>query len=233
MKKVYTYLVVILGLVFSCSSGGGDDAPEQPTVNTAPTVPVQVYPLNNTLCINNAIDFQWDASNDAENDQISYVVEISENSDFSSLTQTRTVNSNTTNITLEKGKSFYWRVKAIDNRDAESGFSSVSQFLTEGDGVSNHLPFVAELVAPSIDEIINGTSVTLSWTASDVDNDTLTFDVYLDTASDPVTKVSENQTGTAYNATSLTTATTYYFKVVVKDDKGGITIGQVWSFKTQ
>lgn len=233
MKKVYTYLVVILGIVFSCSSGGGDDSPEQPTVNTTPTVPRQVYPLNNTLCINNAIDFQWNASNDAENDRISYVVEISENSDFSSLTQTRTVNTNTSNITLEKGKSFYWRVKALDNRDAESGFSSVSQFLTEGDGESNHLPFVAELVAPSIDEIINGTSVTLSWTASDVDNDTLTFDVYLDTASDPVTKVSENQTVTTYDVTSLTAATTYYFKVVVKDDKGGITIGQVWSFKTQ
>lgn len=232
MKKGHKYLAVILGLIFSCSSSG-DDTLDQQTVNKAPTIPKQVYPLNNTLCINNAIDFQWDASNDADDDPISYTVEISENSNFSNLTQTRTVNTTTTNILLEKGKSFYWRVKALDSRDEESGFSLVSQFLTEGDGVSNHLPFVAQLIAPRIDEVINGTSAALSWTASDADNDALTFDVYLDTVNSPATKVSENQTETTYSATSLTAATTYYFKVVVKDAHGGVTLGQIWSFKTQ
>lgn len=237
MIKVYIYLAVILGLVYSCSgsgSGEGEDIPDEQeeVMNTAPTIPTQVYPLNNTLCINNTIDFQWDAATDANNDRISYRIEVSENSDFSIFTEAKTVNNATTQITLDKGKSFYWRVKALDDNDAESAFSSVSQFLTEGDGVSNHLPFVAELVAPNLDQEINTTNVTLSWTASDFDNDALTFDVYLDTASNPQTKVSENQTATTYNAMGLLPSQTYYFKVVVKDVHGGVTLGQVWRFKT-
>ena len=236
MKKGYIYFVLIIGLAYSCSGGGDGGEPEekeQPISNTAPTVPVQVYPLNNTLCIDNNIAFQWEASSDVDNDRITYSVEISEDNNFSTLTATRTSSSNTSIITLEKGKSFYWRVKAMDNRDEDSSFSSVSQFLTEGDGISNHLPFVAELLAPKIDAVIAKTSVTLSWTANDFDNDALTFDVYLDTASNPVTKVSDNQTETTFNVTNLAPATSYYFKVDVKDEHGGVTLGQIWSFKTQ
>lgn len=96
-------------------------------------------------------------------------------------------------ISLTKGKAFYQRVKAVDSRAAESGYSSVSQFLTEGDGESNHLPFAPSLVAQALNSEIDGTSTTLSWSGSDVDGDTLTFDVYLDTNTDPTTLVSENQ----------------------------------------
>jgi hypothetical protein len=147
--------------------------------------------------------------------------------------QTKIVKALSTTIFLDKGKAFYWRVKAIDSENAESGFSTSSQFLTEGDGVKNHLPFSPDLITPTANETIDGTSAILKWSAADVDNDTLTFDIYFDTASDPLTKVSENQLETTYAVSNLTAATTYYFKVVVKDGKGGETIGQVWSFSTK
>ncbi|WP_139956596.1 fibronectin type III domain-containing protein [Flavicella sediminum] len=232
MRKAYLYLVVLVSLTYSCGGGDGEDGGPDSSVNNAPTVPSQVYPLNNTLCIDNEINFQWNASSDEDGDAISYELEISEMSDFSSLIKEKEVGGRSTTILLEKGKSFYWRVRALDARNMESDFSAVSQFLTEGEGVSNHLPFAPELVSPELDETIGGANATLSWTANDVDNDSLLFDVYLDTASAPVTKISENQTATTFNATGLTAATTYYFKVVVKDGKGGVTIGQIWSFKT-
>jgi hypothetical protein len=235
MKKSYLYLATLVIIFCSCSSGGGDDTggPDPDPVNTAPTVPVQVYPLSNTLCIDNNIVFQWNASTDAEGNSITYRVEVSENSGFSSLASDVSSSSTSRVITLEKGKSYYWRVKARDIKGEESTYSTVSNFLTEGQGVSNHLPFTPSLVEPALNSEINGNSTALSWTASDVDNDALTFDVYLDTNSNPITKVSENQSTTIYNATGLTAASTYYFKVVVKDGNGGVTIGQVWSFKTQ
>ncbi|WP_418262505.1 fibronectin type III domain-containing protein [Flavobacterium faecale] len=232
MKKTYLYLVVILGFMVSCG-GGDDNAIEETPENRPPSVPVQVYPLNQTLCINNFVDFQWNKSQDLDNDLLSYKVEISENSGFTSIVQTKTVTALSTTMSLDKGKVFYWRVKAIDTKNAQSDFSSANQFLTEGEGVTNHLPFSPDLITPVHDGIIDGTSTSLRWSASDVDNDSLTFDVYLDTASTPLTKVSENQTGTTYNASNLIAATTYYFKVVVKDGKGGETIGQVWSFSTK
>ncbi|MFC2110598.1 fibronectin type III domain-containing protein [Bacteroidota bacterium] len=235
MKKPYliTLVIVILTMI-SCGGGGStSEVEEELDVNTAPTIPSQVYPLNNTVCIDNNIIFEWNASTDAEGNRISYKIEISENSSFSPILETQTSFSESKLINLTKGKSFYWRIKAIDSQSAESDYSAVSQFLTEGDGISNHLPFAPTLVAPELNAEIDGTSTTLSWSASDVDNDALVFDVYLDTNADPTTKVVTDQSATTYNATGLTAATTYYFKVVVKDGKGGISIGQIWSFITK
>ncbi|RED47793.1 fibronectin type III domain-containing protein [Seonamhaeicola aphaedonensis] len=235
MKKAYLYLVVFTSILMSCSGGGDGDGggPDPDVENTAPTVPTLVYPLSNTLCIDNNVVFEWNASTDSEGNAITYRVEVSENSNFSTLSHDLSSSTTSRVISLEKGKSYYWRLKARDVKGAESGYSSVSQFLTEGDGVSNHLPFAPELVAPAMNSEIDGTSTTLSWTASDVDGDTLSYDVYLDTNSSPSTKVSEGQSGTSYDATGLSAASTYYFKVVVKDGNGGATIGQVWSFKTK
>lgn len=212
--------------MYSC---GKEDEPE----NMQPSIPAKIFPLNNTLCIDNAINFQWNASQDPEGDALSYRVQISDNVNFITVIENVTVSNETsTVITLEKGLSFYWRVKAIDVNNAESEYSEVSQFLTEGDPESNHLPFIPELISPVMATTISGTSTTLSWKSSDLDGDPLNFDVYLDTNTDPTTKVSENQTLTTFEATNLVANTTYYFKIVVKDDKGGATIGSVWNFST-
>lgn len=220
--------------MMSCS-GGGDDPEEvqQPDKNTAPTVPNQVYPLDNTICTDNNVVFEWNASSDAEGNRITYRIEVAENSSFSPISQTTTSTAESKLISLEKGKAYYWRIKATDNQAAESDYSPAMQFLTEGEGTSNHIPFAPSLVAPELNAEIDGTSTTLSWSASDADADTLTFDVYLDTNANPTTKVSESQSGSTYDASGLSVSTTYYFKVVVNDGNGGVSIGQIWSFSTK
>lgn len=229
MKNLYIYMALFLGVLVSC---GGDEEEIPEEENTAPSVPVQVYPLNNTLCIYNNVSFEWEASVDAEGDGITYKIEVSENDSFLPLTHSASTTSTSKTLFLSKGKSYFWRLKAVDSKNAASEFSTVSQFITEGDGVSNHIPFAPTLIAPALDSEIDGTSTILSWSASDVDSDPLTFDIYLDTNSDPTTKVSENQSETIYNATGLISGTTYYFKIVVKDDKGASSIGQIWYFST-
>ncbi|MDO9274015.1 MAG: hypothetical protein Q7T92_00515, partial [Lutibacter sp.] len=77
-----------------------------------------------------------------------------------------------------------------------------------------------------------GTSVTLAWTASDVDtSDSLTYDVYFGTVNPPTAIVSASQSASTLTKT-VSASTTYYWKVAVKDGKGGQTIGQVWNFTT-
>lgn len=236
MKKIRLYLILALGFVIISCSGGDDDPGEtqqQPDENTAPTIPNQVFPLENTICTDNNVVFEWNASTDAESNTISYRIEVSENSSFAPLLFNQTSFSESKLISLDKGKAYYWRVRAIDSRSAESGYSPAMQFLTEGEGVSNHVPFAPSLLTPALNSEIDGTSTTLSWTASDVDGDELTYDVYLDTNADPSIKVSENQSETTYNATGMSASTQYYFKIVVNDDKGASSIGQVWSFTTK
>ncbi|WP_418262508.1 hypothetical protein [Flavobacterium faecale] len=228
----YIYIIIVLGVVLSCG-GGSDDGFEPEPENMAPSTPMQVYPLNNTLCIDNNVVFEWVASTDPEQGALRYKLEIAENNTFSPLFINETITSTSRNVNLTKGKLFYWRVKAIDNKSAESAYSNVAQFQIEGEAIVNRAPLAPTLVLPTMNSEIPGFATTLSWKSSDPDNDSLTHDVYFDTVNPPLVKVSENQSATTFTTGFLTAATTYYFRVNVKDNKGVTTIGPVWSFKTK
>lgn len=232
MKFILKILgLAIVGSLTAC--GGGGDEPDSPPVeNKAPTTPTQIYPANNELCIDNAVNFQWNASTDPEGDAIKYTVEVAKSSSFSPLTESKTVTTTSTTISLEKGVAYYWRVKAFDSKNAASSPSAANSYYTEGDGVSNYVPFAPEIVAPSLGSTVSTATTTLKWTASDVDNDALTYDVYVGTVNPPTNVVSTNQTGTSYVQDPVSASTTYYWKIVAKDGKGGQTIGQVWNFDT-
>ncbi len=229
--KNLLYIIVLSISLWSCGGGGGDEPTPPPVVNTAPTVPTLTYPTNNLLCIDNVVNFQWNTSTDAEGGVITYQIEVSKNTQFSPLAHNVTSTTISKSITLEKGIAYYWRVKATDSKSASSNYSTTFNFYTEGVGITNHLPFSPVLVSPALNSVQTASTVNLQWTANDVDTgDTLTYDVYFGTANPPITVVSTQQT-TSFNA-SLSTSKTYYWKVVVKDGKGGQTIGQIWSFTT-
>ena len=231
MKK-YSILFLIGWSFLSCGGGGGDDPPTPPPAqNNPPSTPSQSAPTNNLLCIDNLVQFQWTASTDPDGDGVSYQLQIATNTGFSENLITNIVTGTTTSVSLEKGVAYYWRVKAMDVKNASSSYTSTYSFYTEGEGLSNHLPFIPSLVNPVLNTIITATSVTLEWSASDVDEDPLTFDVYFGTANPPTTKIGDNQSATSLT-TTLTATTDYYWQVIAKDDKGGQTIGQIWNFKT-
>lgn len=232
MKKIINLASISL-LVLSCSGGSDGSAPTPEPTNTAPTVPSLVAPKTSLLCIHNVVTFEWDASTDAENNPIDYQLQIATDDQFSQTIPTTPVSTRTQTVTLDKGKAYYWRVKATDSKNASSAYSNTFSFYTDGGPVANNLPFLPQLIQPEINHTIAGTTAILKWGASDLDaNDVLTYDVYLGTTNPPTTKIVENKTTTTFEATALQTATNYYWKVVVKDNKGGETNGQVWNFKT-
>lgn len=233
MKK-FIYLAALSISLGSCGSGDGSDTPPTPTENKAPTAPTLVYPTDNLLCINNVLDFQWNISTDPEGDPITYQIQVAKDNLFAEIAHTLTATTTSKSISLEKGIAYYWRVKATDNKSASSSYSATNQFYTEGLGIVNHLPFSPELVSPDLNSVQTGTSVTLQWTADDVDtNDILTYDVYFgtDTNNANLPVLSPNQSAKTYSA-DLVASKTYYWYVVVKDGQGGQTVGQVWSFTT-
>lgn len=229
--KQYIYSGIASFLLLSCS--GSDDATSNPAKNTAPTVPTLAMPTDNKLCIDNTVSLEWNASTDAENNPITYQLQIATDNQFTQIVKTSESAKPGQTATLSKGIAYYWRVKATDSNNASSNYSSTYSFYTEAVAVTNHLPFMPQLVLPELNATISGTTAALSWTASDVDtNDAHTYDVYLGTVNPPTTKVGNNITTTSLNTNSLQPATNYYWKVVVKDNKGGETIGQIWNFKT-
>ena len=231
MRKYLSLLIALT--LWSCGGGGGGDDPPDPPppTNRAPSAPTQSAPTNNLLCIDNSVQFQWSSSTDPDGDAVSYQLQIATDNQFTQNLITRTVATTSTTVSLSRGVAYYWRVKAVDSKNASSAYSSTFSFYTEGDGISNHLPFIPVLVSPEMDQVVTTASVSLEWTASDVDDDPLTFDVYFDTVNPPANVQSSDQSGTTLNV-NLSASTNYYWRVVVKDDKGGQTIGQVWKFKT-
>ncbi|RPH94666.1 T9SS C-terminal target domain-containing protein, partial [candidate division KSB1 bacterium] len=71
----------------------------------------------------------------------------------------------------------------------------------------------------------------LSWTGIDPDLDPLTYDVYFGTDSTP-SLVSTAQSGATYDPGTLTSWTTYYWRIIVYDDHDHTAQGPLWSFTT-
>ena len=76
-------------------------------------------------------------------------------------------------------------------------------------------------------------NVVLSWVCSDPDGDELTFYVYFKKGATPTeTDLATVTTQASYTVGELNLITTYYWKIVAEDDKGGKTEGPVWRFTT-
>ena len=210
MKNLNIYSLLISFTLVSCGGGESNPAPTPELQNTAPSVPTLIAPVTNKLCISNTVSFEWSTSTDAEKNPILYQLQIASDNLFAQIVNSTEVTTPVHAILLEKGKAYYWRVKATDSKNASSAYSSTFSFYTEGAAVSNHAPFLPQLVSPTNNSTISGLSTTLKWTASDVDpNDVLTFDVFLGTVENPTTKIIDNKTSTSFEAT-LQTNKKYY-----------------------
>jgi hypothetical protein len=225
----------IVGLLFISCSGGGDDPAPTPTpvvTNKAPSTPTLVTPIDNKLCVDNTVAFQWNPSTDVNNDPITYQIQVAKDNTFGQIVKTAETSNAAQTIALEKNTAYYWRIKATDSKGLSSDYSATYKFYTSGDAVVNHLPFSPELVEPALNTVLNTTTAALKWNATDVDaTDVLSYDVYFGTVNPPTSKITEN-TATKTLDVTLESAKEYFWKVVVKDNKGGETVGQVWKFKT-
>lgn len=227
MKKLL-YISILGALFFSCSKD--DEATE--VINVAPTLPTLVSPANNKLCVDKAVSFKWNASTDENNDPIVYLIEVAKDKDFTKILFTAKSAANYQNFDLEKATAYYWRVKALDNKGLSSSYSATFSLYTIGEGITNYLPFLPDLISPELNALLSATSAQLKWSAKDVDvKDKLVYDVYFGTTNPPVDLIGFNVETMSLDV-AIVGAKEYFWKVVVKDDKGGATVGQIWRFRT-
>ncbi|MGY5355619.1 hypothetical protein [Wenyingzhuangia sp. IMCC45467] len=227
--KYYIYLFTFCMIsLFSCSSDE-EETITIPDGNIAPDIPLLVYPSNNLVCIENVLKFQWSPVIDPEGSLVNYEIQIARDNIFTEIVSTLKTSNTTLDISLFRGVMYYWRVKAIDDEKASSDYSEVYNFYTEDEGELNYLPFAPTLIFPENNSELIEDSVTLNWSAEDADDDVLVYDIYLGTDKADLQIIAENLSEVKYDAV-LNTKTSYYWKVVAKDGKGGSTISQVWSF---
>ncbi|WP_242204046.1 fibronectin type III domain-containing protein [Aestuariivivens insulae] len=233
MKKSLNILVLLALASFSCSSGSDDPAGDDGNTNSKPSAPVLVFPSQNQLCTTNVLNFEWQASTNQDGSSVIYKLEIAKDNQFTNKVVDEVLTGLSKIVTLEKGLAYYWRVRARSTKSVESDYSSVAQFYTEEVPNSNHLPFAPSLISPFLGQKLEvGTAtVKLEWTGADVDNDPLTYDVYFGKDKNALNLVVDNTSAKTFEVNLDSSDATYYWKVVVKDDKGASVTGPTWYFR--
>ena len=116
----------------------------------------------------------------------------------------------------------------VDN-DGAKAYDTVTITVTEQ---SNHPPTVPSNPNPPDGATNVSTTVTLSWTCSDPDGDSLTYDVYFGTSEVPP-KVASNITTPYYNPGQLQEGKIYCWRVVAWDEHGASASSPFWQFTTE
>lgn len=228
MRYFWILSICCIGLL-ACGKKGNKAAPAAP----APTKPYLASPTQNEACINGTVVsptqskilFSWIPSTYAE----SYDVVVKNLLTQTSITQNTT--SSAVEITLLQNTPYSWQVLAKTSKTSTITPSDIWKFFNSGSGVTSHTPFPAEMVSPTQGQAISATAgkITLDWNGSDVDNDISGYDVYLGTTNSPSLLQSNVNTSILSNV-SVSSATTYYWKVVTKDARGNSTDSGVYSF---
>jgi hypothetical protein len=228
----------------ACSSGGsGDDAPpisggdDDPPPIPAPSSASLVFPEDDTECNTGVIDpdddtkstvtFEWNAAQNTDSYSVTVTNLNTGSSFFANSTTTET------DIKIDRGVPYEWFVISRAQGTTETATSATFRFYNEGAGIENYAPFPAEAVNPERGANIDATSsVTLEWSASDVDDDIAEYEIFLNGGieQDPTTSLGTTAE-TNLPDVPVTSGTTYYWKVKTTDSQGNSSTSEVFEFK--
>jgi hypothetical protein len=117
--------------------------------------------------------------------------------------------------------------------DGFGGTASATVFITVVSTPTNNPPNTPSHPVPDNGETNVSITTDLWWIGGDPDpDDTVTYDVYFGTTSDPLL-VSSNQSASTYDVGLLDYDTIYYWRIVSWDNHNASTEGIVWHFTTQ
>ena len=228
--KNYFYLMILI-LSISCS--------KDPAEVSNPTSFELIAPANNETCLEGSIIndnqkeivFQWGGSTNATSYSLD-IINLTTN-----VGQTLQSNGTSLSVKLTSAEPYSWKVIASGEAGAKSASSELWKFFLAGDEVVNYAPFPPELISPRPSATIDVNSlneIVLNWTCSDVDNDIVTYKVYLDTTdgSTLVRELDYVQNNTELGV-DVDTGGNYFWKVIAVDGEGNSSSSGVYSFKTQ
>jgi hypothetical protein len=109
-------------------------------------------------------------------------------------------------------------VTSFNQRANITQTSETYQFYLQGDGIENYAPFAPTLLTPESGKTIEPGVTTFSWEASDLDNDPLSYTLFVDTIdakqTPPSSQVDISVTQMTIN---LEAGKQYFFRVEAND----------------
>lgn len=229
MIKKYL-LICLLGLaILSCKKSAKGPVIDPPTKASLS------LPNNNEACINgtiispilSSIVFKWTASKNVE----SYDLTIKNLETNAIITQTTTALE--LPVSLSRNTPYSWFVTAKSSKTSTTAQSDIWKFYNAGEALSSYAPFPAEMVTPKMAQRVSPIAgkITLDWTGSDVDNDISNYDIYFGTTISP-TLLKSNLMESILPDIVVNASSTYYWKVITRDNKGNTSDSGVYVFYT-
>ncbi len=212
-----------------------------------PGQPILVLPANGQSDYADGF-FTWKVATDTQGSNITYDFYLAETSPANIILQQYSIDENFLNDDmiaflvgddfsilliqpLSANKTYYWKV-AARNALGETTESAVYSFNTGN--VNIYPPTAPENPSPASLATGIGRLSALAWQkSSDADGDSVSYNLYLDTAPQPARLVAADLTNNRFQVTNpLIGNTKYYWQVIAADGRGLTQPGSVWSFTT-
>lgn len=222
MKSRFIILLIAI-VIASCT--------KEPTVFQKPEKPALVSPLLNQTCTSgtvvsdsvSAIPFVWKIVPGAT----SYELDVQNLLDFTLVTKITTATQ--FSVDLQPNTPYAWWVKSRSTTTPIATSSDVWKFYSSGSGTLNYAPFPAEIDAPLFGDVVSGSTVTLTWKGSSVEDDIKSYDVYFGTTSSPPL-LKKGVADQSIPGVSIQPGNTYYWHVVTTDIYGDYTDSGMYQF---
>jgi formylglycine-generating enzyme required for sulfatase activity len=217
MKKLLFVLTICAFVMVAC------EFKSTCSENEAPAIPFNPVPADEAenIVINPAL--YWTCI-DPESDSLQYDMYFGINSP-PEIYDTGIIEAQYILTTLEYSQHYFWQIVVHDNyNNATDG--TIWSFYT----IANQSPDQPSNPNPVNNAVSVPVDITLCWTSSDPENETLTYDIYFGTSPDPPL-INSNQGNLYYDPGIMDCETTYYWKIVASDGENE-TAGSVWSFMT-
>jgi hypothetical protein len=181
------------------------------------------FPENNQACEPGTIlsdslatvTLQWQYAKDAD----TYEVVITNQASGASQTFSN-LSTNEQVVTLERAQAYSWYVTSFNQRANITQTSTMFQFYLQGEGIVNYAPFAPTLLTPESGKSIEATQVNFSWQTTDLDGDTLSYTLFVDTVDGKQTPpvAQQNLSQTSFTL-ELESGKVYYYRVEAFDGK--------------
>lgn len=201
--------------------------PLDPTNNRPPALPSSPSPDSGAVDRDTGIALSWVCSDPDSGDTVRFDVWFG-TADSMTRVDSNRLESNYRPRSLRFLTGYNWRIVARD-RVGDTAAGPVWTFSTVRE---NHAPSVPSGPSPDSGSTGLGLSRTLSWQSSDPDSgDAVEFDVYFGADTAPP-RVAQAIADASWPLPRLAYASTYYWRVVARDNHGAEASGPLWDFST-
>ncbi|MGI9531543.1 hypothetical protein [Lutimonas sp.] len=225
MKNVYRTAIILFAFTMLLSCGEDTVTEDFPPAKATLSFPENNKDCNEGVVVSDThseVTFRWNTAQNAD----SYTLNITNLENNSQ----QTVGSKETeaSVSILRATAFSWSVTSKSSNSSKTSESAVWKFYNAGPPDENHVPNLATLVSPGMDSKVNEGTVSLNWTGSDIDNDIVSYEVYIDNANPPTT-LAGSPTNNKLDVT-VTKDLTYYWQVISIDAIGNKSTSEVFSF---